>query len=302
MPPSSAPAPDPRPRAVTAPLGAGLVVTAALLWAAIGPLATPLLDRGWDATQVAAWRALVGAVAFGTHATVRGAWPRRSVPLLAAFGVVGVGVFYVALPAAIDTGGLTLAWLLLYTAPAWVALAAPRVLGEATDARTAGLVVATVAGIACVAIGGGEGLVVTPASLGWGLLAGGTYATWYLVAQRAGTPPVATAAVALPVGATVLLPFLRLPVDAVEWALVLGLGLAATYLPALAYWHGLRHVTAARGAVLATIEPVAAVAVAAVVFGERPTGLAVLGGAVVLAAAVAAAMSSRSVAPAAPTG
>lgn len=268
---------------------AALVVVAALLWAGIGPLAQPLLDRGWEPTAIGGWRALGGGLAFLVHAGVTGAFPRRSRGLLVAFGVVGVGLFYVSLPAAIATGGLTLAWLLLYTAPAWVALLAPVVLGQEAERRTLVLVGVTVLGVVLVALGGGEGVTVTPVSLAWGATAGLAYASWYLVSQRAGTGPVATAAVALPVGAAVLAPFLRLPSDATEWLLVLGLGLGSTYLPALAYWTGLQSLPAARAAVLATIEPVAALVVAALVFDERVGLVAGVGSLVVLAAAIAAA-------------
>lgn len=273
-----------------------LVLAAALLWAGIGPLAEPLLDRGWAPTAIAAWRAGIGGAAFLVHAALTDGWPRRSLPLLVAFGVFGVGVFYVALPAAIDTGGLTLAWLLLYTAPAWVALLAPRVLGQVADRRTLWLVGVTVGGVALVAVGGGEGVTVGVPSLSWGLLAGLAYASWYLVSQRAGTGPVATAAVALPVGAVVLAPFLRMPADSIEVALVVGLGIASTYLPVLAYWRGLQVLPAARAAVLATVEPVAALAVAALAFGERVGPVAAAGSALVLLAALAAARGPRATA------
>lgn len=268
------------------PAGVWLILLAASSWAAIGLLATPLLERGMSAGSIGFWRAAVGGGAFVVHAAVRGVRPGPSWRLLAAFGVIGVGVFYLALPAAIDAGGVSLAWLLLYTAPAWVALAAPRALGEPTDRATAVVVAVTVVGAALVAIGGGEGVRVSPASVGWGLVAGVTYATWYLVSQRAGSSPVATAAVALPVGAVTLLPAASWPgADGGAWGLVVALGLGATYLPVLAYYEGIRRLPAAEAAVLATVEPVAAVLMAWVVLGERLGPLALAGGATVVASA-----------------
>lgn len=272
--------------------GTVLVVGAAMLWASIGLQAQPLLDRGVEPATIAFGRALVGGVLFLAQA--RGRWPSQGRPTLVGFGVVGVGVFYLALPAAIDAGGVSLAWLLLYTAPAWVALGAPFLLGERLDRRTGALVAVTVVGVALVALGGGEGVVASPGALGWGLLAGLSYASWYFATQRAGTGPVATGAVALPVGALVLAPFARWPGgDPTTWLLLASLGVCSTWLPALAWYRGIRHLPAARAAVLATIEPVAAMALAWVLLGERLAPVAVGGAVLVVAAALAAARGGR---------
>lgn len=274
--------------------GALLILFAALAWAGIGLLARPLLDRGIDPVTIAFWRAAVGGVAFAVQASTTRSWPDRGRGVLVGFGIIGVGVFYLALAAAIDTGGLSLAWLLLYTAPAWVALGAPLLLHEPGDRRTIALVAATVGGIVLVAVGGGRGIEVGVASVAWGLLAGLSYATWYFVMGRAGTTPVATGAVALPVGALVLAPFASWPGgDPVTVLLLVGLGLLCTWLPSLAYYRGMQDLPAARAAVLATVEPVAAVAFAWAVFGERLGAVALLGALVVLAAAATAARGPR---------
>ncbi len=271
--------------------GALLVVLAALLWAAIGLQARPLLDRGVDPATIAFWRAAIGGLLFVVQAAVTGQWPRQGRGTLVAFGVFGIGAFYLALPAAIEAGGVSLAWLLLYTAPAWVALGAPALLGESSDRRTLRLVGITVVGIALVATGGGAGITVSASALGWGLLAGISYASWYFVTQRAGTGPVATGALALPVGALVLAPFASWPgSDPTTWLLLVGLGVASTWLPALAYYRGIATLPAARASVLATVEPVAAMAFAWVVFGERLGLVALLGAALVLSGAMAAAL------------
>lgn len=268
-------------------MAALLVAAAALLWAGIGLQAKPLLDRGVDPVTIAFWRAAIGGAGFLGQAAATGAWPRRNLGTLIGFGAVGVGLFFLALPAAIDAGGVSLAWLLLYTAPVWVALGSPALLGEAVDRRTAVLVAATVGGVALVALGGGRGVEISAASLGWGLVAGLSYASWYFVTQRAGSGPVETGAVALPVGALVLLPFATWPGgDPTTWALLAGLGVVSTWLPALAYYHGIARLPAARAAVLATLEPVAALAFAWALFGERLAPLALAGAAVVLAAAL----------------
>jgi DME family drug/metabolite transporter len=212
------------------------------------------------------------------------------------FGTVAVGLFYVALATAIDLGGVSLAWILLYTAPAWVAVGAVVLLHEHVDRLRVTLVVATVAGVALVAIGGGDGVTVTAVSVAWGLAAGWSYATWYLAGKRflVRYGPVTISTWTLLAGALVLLPFTTfraLPPRA--WLLLAGLGIVSTYLPALAYYSGLASVDASRAAIVATIEPVVAVALGVTVGGERLGALAIGGGALVLATATVASARRR---------
>jgi drug/metabolite transporter, DME family len=149
--------------------------------------------------------------------------------------------------------------------------------------------------VVLVATGGGDGFTPTAAGIVWGLTAGVTYATWYLVgrglAGRVG--PVTIGAWSLCVGAVVLAPFAQLPPDATSWLLLLGPGAASTYLAALVYYSGLRGLPAARAAVIATLEPVAALALGAIVFGERLTVVATVGAVVIIAAAVAAGQAEQ---------
>lgn len=241
----------------------------------------------------------MGGALFVVHALTRrqlAVASRRDRRVLVAFGVVGVGLFYSALPAAIEAGGVSLAWVLLYTAPAWVALLSVPVLGERLSSRMALLVVVTVAGVVAVSVGGGDGIRPDVAGIGWGLVSGLTYASWYLVGRglsgRVG--PVTIAAWSLGVGAVVLAPALRMPDDEGLWPVLLALGAVSTYLPALTYYAALRHLPAARAAVIATLEPVAALALAAAVFGERLAPLAIVGAVMVIGAALAASREEAS--------
>jgi drug/metabolite transporter, DME family len=287
------------------PPGLLLVATAALLWALIGLFTPALLDVGLSAFEVAFWRALIGGLCFAVHAVVRGGGGAGLLRLrsrsdalgLVLFGVVSVGVFYAALAMAVDLGGVSLAWILLYTAPGWVAVGAVVFLREHIDRVRAALVVATMLGVGLVAVGGGEGVTVTVASMAWGLLSGLSYASWYIGGKRflPRYDPVTISAWTLLVGALVLLPFAGLrALPARAWLLLLGLSVIATYLPVLAYYSGLRSVDASRAAIVATVEPVAALLIGATVGAERLGVLGGVGALVVLgAAAVASARPQR---------
>jgi DME family drug/metabolite transporter len=92
----------------------------------------------------------------------------------------------------------------------------------------------------------------------------------------------------MPVGALALAPVVPFaPKDATAWAILAAVGVASTYLPYLAYGLALRGLPATRASVLASLEPVIAALLAAVVLGERLAPLAYAGAALVIGAALA---------------
>lgn len=276
------------------------VLGAAILWALIGLFTPALLGLGLSSVEIAFWRALGGGLCFALHGALAGGLrptSARDVGELAMFGLVAVGVFYVALARAVELGGVSLAWILLYTAPGWVAIAAVTVLREHVDRVRVALVVATMVGVALVAVGGGRGINVSGGSVAWGLLAGLSYASWYVGGKRflPRHRPVTISAWTLLVGALALLPLAGVrsyPFRA--WLLLFGLAIVATYLPVLLYYTGLRSVDASRAAIVATVEPVAALAIGATVGAERLSAVAVAGAVVILGAAALAGTRSAS--------
>ena len=77
------------------------------------------------------------------------------------------------------------------------------------------------------------------------------------------------------------------PLDSGEALLsVLLAGLIGAAIPTLCFITGIRLLGAPRAAILATLEPVVGVALAAWLLDEQPSGLQLLGGALILVAAV----------------
>lgn len=275
--------------------GYALVALAAVLWALLGVFSKRLLDAGVGATEIAFYRAALGGLLFVVHAamTRQLRLQRRSdLWAFAAFALVGVTLFFTALNLAIEAGGVSLAFILLYTAPAFVAVLAAIFLGERLRPVNVMLIAAAILGVVLVARSGGGGIEVGAAAIVWGLVAGLSYSSYYLfgkwVLRR--YRPAAIYAIVLPVGALGLLPFV--PFDAVRlatpsmWldiALMAGL---STYLAYLVYYLGLRRVQASRAVLVATIEPVVAAVLAAALFGERLGVWGIVGALVVLGAAV----------------
>lgn len=281
-------------------MGYLFIALAALLWGTLGPAARLPLRAGVDPLELSFWRALLGGALFALHALARRRVriERRDLPAVVAFGLLGVALFYLSYFRAVRAGGAALAAILLYTAPAWVALAAALWLGERMTARKLAALALTLGGVALVAMGSdgsGASVRIGPAALGWGLIAGLAYAAYYLFGKRYfsryETPTVLC--YALPLGALTLLPAVRFaPKSGVTWGVIAFIAVVPTYLAYLAYGIGLRRVEATRAATVATLEPLVAAALAYALWGEalRPLGYA---GALLVLAGVVASVNPR---------
>ncbi len=278
-------------RGLTPERGLLLVLAAAFLWGLLGIFGKLAQVRGLSPLEIAFWRATLGGGLYLAHALVsRARLPRgRDALVTALFGLTGVSVFYAAYQLAVRSGGASLASVLLYTAPAFVALMSWLFLQERLGRRELLAVAGTIAGISLISLGGGQGVHPTVAALGWGLLAGLTYSLYYLYGKLffSRFAPPALYAVALPIGAAGLAPFTHFThKDAGAWGLLVLIAVFSTYLAYLAYAAGLRLLPATRASVIASLEPVVAAGLAALVFGEQLSALAIVGAVVVLGAAL----------------
>jgi drug/metabolite transporter, DME family len=288
------------PRAAATPLvtahpattrGYALILLAACLWGSLGPVARIALAEGIAPLELGFWRAALAGAVYAAHATALGRVriDRRDAPGILAFALIGVTLFFWSYFQAVATGGAALAAVLLYTAPAWVAVASALWLAERlTPPKMAALAV-TLAGVALVAIGGGGEARLGAAAVAWGLAAGLAYAAYYLFGKwyfpRYPAPTIFM--YTMPLGALALLPAVAFsPKSAVAWAVIAYLAVVPTYAAYLLYSHGLRRVEATRAATVATIEPVVAAALAFLVWGEALGVWGYAGAALVLAGVV----------------
>ena len=166
--------------------GYAYVLLAAAMWGCLGPAARFAFAEGATPLEAAFWRAAFGAALFGIHCLVKGGFHvrRRDLPVLLGFGLVGVSVFFGAYQAAVKEGGAALASVLLYTAPAWVAVLSRLVFKEALTGRKLVALSAAMAGTLLLALGGGGDLRPGAGAIGFGLLAGLTYALHFILGKR----------------------------------------------------------------------------------------------------------------------
>ncbi len=277
--------------------GYALVVLAATLWASIGVFYKYLIG-GFGLTPLAAaslrgaaggLMLLLALLARRTNLAVA----RRDWLMFLSFGLFGVALFFVAYGNAVNLTGVAMAAVLLYTAPAWVALISWRWLGERLDRRGLAALGLAFVGAALVA------QVYDPAKLrleGLGILVGlgaglgyALYSVFNKVLVRRYRPWVVQV-YGLLIGSAIMLAIAPKSDLAAGWrspgalALVFAVGLVPTLLGSLAFVIGVQWVPVSVASILATLELAVASFFGYVLFGERLGIGQLLGAACILAA------------------
>jgi drug/metabolite transporter (DMT)-like permease len=196
--------------------------------------------------------------------------------------------------------------VLLYTAPAWVALLSRLFFGELFTRGKLIAVVMSLAGVACISLSGGEasgmassGLFGGKAGLvgiAFGLLAGFLYSTHFIFSKNYLTRYTTHTlyGYCMFFGALALLPFIHFAdKGAADWLVLLFLGFVSTYGAYLFYCAGLRRLAPTRAAVLATLEPMVATFAAWWLWGERFTAVGWMGAALIIGAVLCLVLTSE---------
>ncbi len=276
-------------------LGYIFIGLAACCWGITGPLARFSFAAGITPLEVAFWRAAFGSLFFLTHAACTRSLKVRNIRDLLAFicfGAISLGGLFASNQWAIKTGGAALASVLLYTAPAWVALFSRIFFGERLTKIKIAAIAISLTGIIFISIPGAQDTAnVTPlfsgAGVWFGLLAGLLYSTHYIFSKgylKYYTPHVLYGYCML-FGAIALLPFIRcMPKSSEDWGILFILGLVCTYGAYLAYCAGLKRLAPTKAAVLATLEPVMATLAAWLLWKEDFSAFGWVGAALILGA------------------
>lgn len=283
-----------------AALGTALVIIASVFWGSMGIFVRAMGKYGFDSIQIAALRLTVAAAVFAVlHCVLeRGAlWIAvRDIPLFLGLGLGSILFFTVCYFSAINMMTLSTAAILLYTSPIWVMLMACVFFKERMTARKLAALVCAFGGCVLVSgIGGGamtaRGLIVGLCSgIGYGLYSilgsvalkkysAVTVTTYTFVIAAAGAWIICD-----PADMTAKLAAAE-SVWRLAWLVVLT-GLVTAVIPFAAYTRGLMYVEPSRAAILATVEPMVATLLGALVFAEPVTLLSGLGIVLILVSVV----------------
>ena len=279
--------------------GALLILLAGSFWGSMGLFVRRLEALGFTPVEVAAARLRLAALLLCLLLLLRD--PKgfrlrlRDLPLFLGLGLGSVLCLTLCYFTAISIMPLSIAAILLYTSPIWVMLFSVLLFHEKLTGRK--LLALALAFGGCVLVSGLGGGAVAPRALLIGLGAGVSYGLYSIlgaIALRRYEPlPVSTfTLIAAGLGSC----FLASPAQTFSRTAAAGgapvvvllvlMALVTVVVPFLSYTLGLRTVEPSRAAILATVEPVVATLLGALVFHERLRLPAALGVALVLAAVV----------------
>lgn len=278
--------------------GYALAAMGAAMWALNGTMARELLDDGVDAARLAqlrsagSWLILAAALGLARRDLLR--VDRRELPSLALLGVVGLAGVHATYFLAIDRLQIGVAVTIQYLAPLLLLLWLRLVHGRRLAPDLWGAVALSAAGCFLVVRAfdaSSLDAVGVAAAFGAAL----TFAVYMVGSERAGRrhEPVTTLFWTFGFASVfwaLVAPWWQFPFTELNTAgnalLAAGVVLVGTLLPFMCMVAALRHVPAARAAVVATLEPVLAAVFAWVILGEGLAGVQLIGGAAVLGAVV----------------
>jgi drug/metabolite transporter (DMT)-like permease len=217
----------------------------------------------------------------------------RDVPFFAVFGVAGLAMVHFTYFKTISLTSVATAILLEYLAPIIVLAVGVMFLNHRfTWALPAGVALSVSGCALVVGAVGGEGLVVSPAGIAWGLASAGFFAAYSLMGTYAATRYSPYTTLVWGLGFASLFWLVVLGPAAILGAFsslqtaaaVLFMAVVSTIVPFAAFLTALRYIAPTNATVTSTIEPLLAGIGALILFGESFTSAQILGGALVVAA------------------
>jgi DME family drug/metabolite transporter len=265
------------------------VVAAALLFSTGGAAVKATVLSGW---QVASFRSGIAAIVILLILpSSRRAWSWRTLAVGLAYA--STMVCYVTANKLTTAANTT---FLQSTAPLYILLLGPLLLREPVERRDGALIAALAVGMTMFFIGPQLAVETAPDPLSGNLIGAAAGLSWGLTIAglrwlgrrptEAGNPPAAAVACGNLIACAATLP-LAIPVvtsAVIDWLAVAYLGVFQVAVAYVFLTRGVRRVGALEASLILLLEPVLNPVWAWVMHGERPSGWALLGGSIIVAA------------------
>lgn len=275
--------------------GLARIAVAGLIWGSI-----PLLLRSADGASVVKvfYRVFFAGIVIGSWLLISGGWRElTSLRRSKLIQVMGQGLIltlnWFLFLTAIDMTTVATAELLGYTGPVFVAALAPFVTGERFDRRILFPLLLAMAGIVVILAPHGLAVASRRETIGaiLAFCSALTYATLLLRSKKI-LRDISSAGlmfIEYSVASVVLLPFVAaayvrgdVPSNPAAYAALVTLGVVHTAFSGFIFLSGLRRVRTDHAAILTYVEPVSAVALAALFLGESLEWTTAVGGVLVV--------------------
>ena len=292
---------------------AGAILLAGILWGTIGLFVRALSQTGLSSLQLVFLRSAITAVALFFYLllfcrqALRIAW--RDLWIFMGTGILSILFFSVCYFSTIQMAELSIAAVLLYTAPVFVMLFSLGFFQEKLNVRKILALLCCLMGCALVSGVLGASRLTLPALI-TGLLSGlgySLYSVFGKFAVQKGYGALTTTFYTFLISAIAALPFVglgeipqKLALQGGSPFLIVLMGLCTSVIPYLLYTYGLWATAPAKASILASVEPVAALLFGSSFFGEKLTLSSLAGMALVLAAVALLSPKEKTARPASP--
>lgn len=264
------------------------VFMAASTWGTLGIFARYLDDFGLDAFTMVFYRVLFALIFLSVYLRLVGVGfsiaPSR-LKFYALYGFFSIFLFYTLYFYTVTISSVSFAVLLLYTAPVYSILLGRLLFGERLTPEKIAALFMVLFGV--LLVNGPNGGFSTRA-LVFGLLTGFTYALYGVLAKFAVSKeePEKALFYTLLFGLLFLTPFSRFSVPMGALPYLFALALLPTFFGYILYNHALKEVEVSKASIVATVEPVVAIILAFILFGETLTWLQILGAVLIIGGSI----------------
>lgn len=266
-------------------IGPLFIILAGIFWGTMGLFVRQLSSYNFTAIQIACVRLLVAAILFACILLIKE--PSgfrihlRDIPLFLGLGWGSIGLMTCTYFMAIRMMSMSVAAILLYTSPIWVMLMSIIVFHEAITRKK--LIALILAFTGCILVSGVGNSTLTLSGFCIGLCAGLTYGLYSILGRialnRYSTYVVTTytfifafIGVFFFTDTTEIIGLFAAADNSASLVLlIVATGIVTAVIPFLLYTLGLKTVEVSRAAILATIEPMVATILGALVYHEALT-------------------------------
>ncbi len=276
------------------------ILAAGCLWGFMGLFRRYMGEAGFSSSNIIVLRCGIAALCFGVTLLFTGREQfrikLRDIWCFLGSGIVSLLFFTFCYFQAMNYMSLSAAAILLYTAPAIVTLFSAALFRERLTATKLAAVVLAFFGCALVSGLGSGDMALSTLGILYGLGAGFGYAMYSIFARYALERGYSSntinfySCLLASIGAALIWGldgvFGAMTASAGNLALAAGTGVLTCFLPYLLYTYGLTGMETGRASIMASVEPVVATIVGAVVFHESMSALSYAGVALVLSAVV----------------
>lgn len=270
--------------------GIFLILAAASLWGAAGIFVRGMTDAGLGEMQIVFARALFSSLILAAVIFIKDRTLFRikvgDIWLFACTGIFSIVMFNFCYYKTMELSTLSIAAVLLYTAPFFVAVMSAIFFGEKLTLQKS--VACVCAFIGCAFVSGAFSTThrLSPECLLYGLLTGFGYSLYtifgnMLIKRGYDSLTITFYTFVFALGGSVFLadPVKSVPIMLGGRALVFSvlMALTNTVIPYILYTNGLRTVEPSRAPIIATVEPVMATLIGAVLYREKLTLHGIIG-------------------------